>query len=61
MAMAMPCWRGGKVSRRMDWDMGCNDPPAKPCMTLKITRLWMFQAKPQKKELRVKRATEMIR
>src|SRR5512138_683589 len=31
--MASPCWAGGKVSSRMDWEIGCSAPPAMPWKT----------------------------
>jgi len=59
--MAMPCCLGGKVSSRIDWDMGWSAPPPMPCRILKNTRLWRFQANPQSRELRVNMDIESMR
>ena len=61
MAMAMPRSWGGKVSRRMAWDMGCSPPPPTPWMIRKNTSWARLVAEPQRMELTVNRMREASR
>jgi len=61
MAMAIPCWAGGKTSSNMDWLRGCRAPPPIPWRTLKNIRDGRLQENPHKRELVVKRPIDPIR
>jgi len=61
IAMAVPCWCRGKVSRRIACEMGCSDPPESPWMTRKKMRARRLQEAPQRKELTVNRTMENSR
>ena len=53
-AIAVPCWRGGKLSSRMDCASGCIPPPPMPCRTRATISMGMVSATPQSSEAMVK-------
>ena len=60
MAKAMPRWRGGKVSARMACSLGPRPPPPMPWRMRKKTRSGNDGAIPQRNELMVKSATQVM-
>ena len=61
IAIAMPCSRGGNVSRRIAWEIGWSAPPPIPCRTRKKTSIPRLVEEPQRKDAKVNRRTEKVR
>src|ERR1700739_1180871 len=60
-AKAMPRFAGAKVSARIACSLGCNPPPPAPCRTRQIISVARLGANPHRKELSVKRATQLMK
>src|SRR6185503_468927 len=60
-ANASPRFSGGNVSARIACAMGCNPPPPAPCSTRKRMIAPRLGAAPQRRELRVKIARQIMK
>ena len=59
-AKAMPRFAGGKVSARMACSLGASPPPPSPCRTRKKISDARLGAMPQRNELMVNSATQIM-
>ena len=59
-ANAMPRLRGSKVSARIACSLGARPPPPRPCSTRKKMSSPRLGATPQRNELMVKSATQIM-
>ena len=58
MAMAIPRWRGGKISMRIAWESGMRGPPPRPWRSRAPTRNSRLGATPDRRELAMKTVVE---
>ena len=59
-AIAVPCWRGGKLSSKIDWARGCMPPPPTPCRMRATISIGMLTAMPHSSDAPANTRMEII-